>query len=225
MAEIDIQYGVIFGKCDASDWIDWTVSVSNEEYAVYERDLLLLIDPNKDDRLSDCLTRAYDEIEDKEIENGISYGDEYVIECTGRGPVDPDEINGLVADRDKHTLEFFGLTGMSEEELDEWNANDLDELPDVCDFVEDFEPSSPFDNGWTLRVQFNELPDLTLENAKAALSLLFDEQDYQEVLAYIERADEYISWLDDIDLEDLADNVAKEKGLLEAYEKVKQSNQ
>ena len=80
------------------------------------------------------------------------------MECQGETEVDPDEINDLIADRDPHALEYFGLTDADEDTLDEWDANDLDELPLIKDFEEDFEPYSPFDDGWTLNVQFVE-PD------------------------------------------------------------------
>ncbi|MBR6286014.1 MAG: hypothetical protein IKR18_03345, partial [Bacteroidaceae bacterium] len=40
------------------------------------------------------------------------------------------------------------------EELEEWDACDLEELPLVKDFKEGFKPESPFDGGWTLFVEF-----------------------------------------------------------------------
>lgn len=166
---IDIRYGVVFGKGDSSDWIDWTADATDEEYEIYTRDVLLRIDPNEDERLSDLLSRAYNDIEEEEISNGIFYEDGYVLECTGRAPVDADDINDLVADRDRHTIEFFGLTGKSDEELDRWDANDLDELPNVCDFEEGFEASSPYDGGWILNVEFygfDEADSLTHEEAE-----------------------------------------------------------
>jgi hypothetical protein len=85
---------------------------------------------------------------------GIDNGDEYTIECQGMAEVDTDEINDLIADRDPHALAFFGLEDADDEELDEWDANDLDELPLIKDFVEDFEQYSPYDEGWTLNVEF-----------------------------------------------------------------------
>lgn len=66
----------------------------------------------------------------------------------------PDEINDLIEDRDPHTLEFFDLIDADEDELDKWDANDLDELPLIKDFVEGFEPYSPYDEGWDLHVEF-----------------------------------------------------------------------
>jgi hypothetical protein len=76
------------------------------------------------------------------------------MECQGEAEMDPDELNDLVAARDPHALEFFGLTDADEEDLEEWDANDLDELPLIKDFVEGFEPYSPYDEGWILHVEF-----------------------------------------------------------------------
>ena len=70
MKTVDLRYGVIFGKGDVSDWMDWTVDLNDED------------------------------------------------------------------------------------ELDEWDANDLEDLPLIKNFVEDFEPCSPYDSGWSLNVEF-----------------------------------------------------------------------
>ena len=97
---------------------------------------------------------SYEEIEDEEISMGIDNGDEYTMECQGVAEVDPDEINDLIADRAPHALAFFGLEDADDNELDEWDANDLDEFPLIKDFVEGFEPYSPYDEGWILNVEF-----------------------------------------------------------------------
>ena len=85
---------------------------------------------------------------------GIENEDEYILECLGLLPMDADALNDLVADRDPHALAFFELEDASEDELDEWDAYDLDELPTIAAFQEDFEPSNPFDGGWRLHVEF-----------------------------------------------------------------------
>jgi hypothetical protein len=103
--------------------------------------------------LQDALRRAYGEIEE-EIDMGIENEDEYVLKCQGLLAMDPDELNDLVANRDPHALEFFGLEDADDDELDEWDANELDELPLIKDFVEEFEPYSPYDEGWDLNVRF-----------------------------------------------------------------------
>ena len=151
---VEIRYGVVFGKCDASDWIDWEVELTEEEEAAYNHAIKMRIPLSEVSELEEALSRAYSEIEEQEIENGIDFGDEYVLECTGRYSVDPDEINELVQNRDGHALRFFMLEELSDEELNEWDANDLEELPDVCDFDEGFKASSPYDGGWCLNVEF-----------------------------------------------------------------------
>lgn len=157
----------------------------------------------------------------------IECGDEYAIECTGRVAMDPDELNDLVADRDPHALEFFGLTDADEDELEEWDANDLDELPLRCDFEEGFEPYSPFDEGWTLNVIFAEADEwdgnslmnaeLGEDEAREALTELLQEADgdYSVVDDYISRCDDLYEG--DGNLQELALKIAGALGL-EHYE-------
>ena len=154
MKKVALHYGVVWSKGDSSDWIDWSIELTDEEEKIYdhaiENEILLEDIPE----LEGVLRRAYDEIEAHEISMGIDNGDEYTMECQRLAEVDPDEINDLIADRDPHTLAFFGLEDADDEELDEWDANDLDELPLIKDFVEGFEPYSPYDEGWILNVEF-----------------------------------------------------------------------
>ena len=150
---VDIHYGVSFGRLDSSDWIDESVRLTDEEEAIYDEAVRLHKDLNEIPELEPALERAYEDIECEEISNGIDNEDEYVLECQGLLPVDPDDINDKVAERDPHTLEFFDLAGLSDEELDAWDANDV-EMPALREFDESYEPYSPFDEGWSLYVKF-----------------------------------------------------------------------
>ena len=90
----------------------------------------------------------------------LNIEDEYTMECLGENEMDAEELNELVHYGDKHAIEFFGLEDLSEDELQEWDANELDKLPKVKDFDEDFEPCSPFDQGWDLVIEEAEVePD------------------------------------------------------------------
>lgn len=151
---VEIRYSVTFGKGDSSDWLDWEVELTDEEAVAYNNAIENNISPNDVPELQEALQRAYEEIEAEEISMGIENEYEYVLECQGEAEMDPYELNDLVAERDPHALDFFGLTDADEDELDEWDANDLDELPLIKDFVEDFEPYSPYDEGWSLNVVF-----------------------------------------------------------------------
>lgn len=150
----ELRYYVTFGKCDSSDDIPWEVDLTDEEEIAYENAIANKTPLNEVPELQDALQRAYKDIEEQEISMGIDNGDEFVLECQGEIEMDPEELNSLVAERDPHTLAFFGLTDADDEELEEWDANDLDELPLIKDFVEDFEPESPYDQGWDLNVYF-----------------------------------------------------------------------
>ena len=154
MKTVELRYGVVFGKGDSSDWIDWSVELTDEEEKIYDHAIENEIPLNEIPELEDALNRAYKEIEEEEISMGIDNEDEYVMECQGVTSVDPDEINDLIAARDPHALAFFGLEDADDDALDEWDANDLAELPLIKDFVENFEPYSPYDEGWTLKVEF-----------------------------------------------------------------------
>lgn len=154
MKTVELRYGVVFGKGDSSDWIDWSVELTDEEEKIYDHAIENEIPLNEIPELEDALNRAYKEIEEEEISMGIDNEDEYMMECQGVTSVDPDEINDLIAARDPHALAFFGLEDADDDALDEWDANDLAELPLIKDFVENFEPYSPYDEGWTLKVEF-----------------------------------------------------------------------
>lgn len=154
MRSVEVRYGVTFGKCDSSDWIDYEVELTDEEEIAYDNAIdneIPLVDVPE---LKAVLERAYAEIEDMEIQNGIDMEDEYVLECQGLAPMDQDELNALIAERDTHALAFFGLEDAEDEELDEWDAYDLEEVPTIAEFQEAFEPYSPYDAGWTLHVEF-----------------------------------------------------------------------
>ena len=151
---VPIRYGVTFGKGDSSDWIDYEVELTDEEITAYCAALMKKIPLDSVVELEDALQRAYVEIEEMEIQNGIDMEDEYVLECQGLAPMDENELNELVADRDPHALAFFGLEDADDENLDEWDAYDLEEVPTIAEFQEDFEPYSPYDAGWTLHVEF-----------------------------------------------------------------------
>ena len=154
---VQLQHSVSFGKGDCSDWIEWEIDLTPEEEIAYNKALENDEPFDEIPELKGALRRAYKEIEEAEIQNGLDMEDEYVMECQGEAEMDPYELNDLVADRDPHALDFFGLDE-DDDDLDDWDANDLDELPLIKDFVEGFEPYSPYDKGWTLHVEFVE-PD------------------------------------------------------------------
>ena len=220
MTTVELQYGAVFGKGDGSDWFPWEITLTGAEEAAYLRAKKLWLDPNDCPELQGILADAYEEIKEQETQAMIDCGDEYAMECTGQMEMDPDELNDLVADRDPHALEFFGLTEADEEELEEWDAHDLDELPLRCDFEEGFEPYSPFDEGWQLVVQFprpDEMEDAYLEEPEARETLTELLQaangDYSVVDDYVSRCSDYVDLDNDLDLWELALEIAQSLGL------------
>ncbi len=218
--EAEVRYGVIFGNGDGTEWFDAEVELTPEEESIYNYARKFAIPFDEVKGLEAALQRAYKEIESQEIDNALDMEDEYAMECTGRCPVDADELTELVHNRDAHTLAFLELEGLDDEELDGWDALDLDELPEVCDFVERFEPTSPFDSGWTLEVKFydshaDDWEEVTEEEATEALTELFQKSDgdYESVEAYIERIEEAYGC--EVDLDELAERIAENLGYSE----------
>lgn len=148
------QYCVVLGKGDVSDSIDYDIALTDEEAAAYDAAIENEIPFEDVPELEAALERAYAEIEEMEIENGIDLEDEYVLECRGLVPMDEDKLNELVRARDSYALAFFGLKNATDEEIEAWDAYNLDEVPMIADFREDFEPESPYDRGWRLIVEF-----------------------------------------------------------------------
>ena len=153
---VTLNYYTIFGDGDCGDTLEWEVEIDGAAEKAY-------LQAKEEDRpftdfpeLMEVLSEARKEIEEDELANFAD--DEYAMECLGLDPVDPDDINIKVKARDEYTLDLLGLQSLSEEELDNWDANNLDEnrLPRICDFDKDFEPMSPFDLGWSLVVEFEE---------------------------------------------------------------------
>ena len=149
-----LYYGVTTGKLDpGGDPMEFEVDLTPEQEAAYKRALMTGKEFDDFIELRELPKEYYDVIEEEEIEILLDVEDEYTMECMGLTEVDPDEINDLVHSGDEHAIKFFKLEDLNEEELEAWDANELDELPQIADFKEDFTPESPFDNGWTLHVR------------------------------------------------------------------------
>ena len=155
---LKLHYSVTFGTGDGSDCFEWEEALEDDEEAAYLDAIRNKLELNSIEALQPAVDRAYADIEAQEIDNFLDCDDPYVMECQGIYEVDPDTINELVAEKDPHAIEYFELQNLSDEELAKWDARNLDELPQVRDFDQDFEPYSPFDQGWTLNVEIDE-PD------------------------------------------------------------------
>lgn len=190
---IEVEYAIAYGYHDYTDWLSHEITLTPDEDSLFEDSVRLFRNLNDVSGLQDVLARAYQEIKEHVMDFGIMSDSEYVMKCDGSATVDPDEINDCVADRDPRTLEFFGLEGLSEEELDAWDAHSVD-LPTIAEFDEDFEPIDPFDDEWLLEVRFCEIEQyakgLTEENARDILTELFHaaDGDYSEINDFVKRA-------------------------------------
>ena len=42
----ELRYGVTFGKCDSTDWIEWEIELTEEEELAYKKAIADGISPN-----------------------------------------------------------------------------------------------------------------------------------------------------------------------------------
>lgn len=152
---VELYYYIIFGKGDASEAIHWWAKLTPEEEQAYKKAVENGEDLDEVPELQSVLEREAGNIEVEEIENARDMQDETVLEYLGEIPIDPDDLNDLVASGDESVLEALGLT---EDDIVSFDANDMDEedLPLIKDIDPDFEPSSPFESGWILSVHFKQ---------------------------------------------------------------------
>ncbi len=214
----EIKYAVSFSSGDGTEWFEEKVELTEEEAKIYDHAMKFAIPFDEVSGLDDALDRARKEIEAQEIENALDMEYEYAIECTGRAPMDTDELNNLVHARVPHALAFFGLTDLSDDEIAVWDADDLDDIPNICDFEENFEVKNPFNEGWYLTIEFydptEDGEEVTEDEAIEALTELFqaaEDGDYSEVTAYIDRVNDYRDC--EVDLYELAVQIAEELGI------------
>lgn len=152
---VEVVYSVFFGKLD-SEGGTWDVELTPEEENAYINAIKKGVPLDDVAELKPVLERAYKEIEEAEIESFLFIENEDVMECQGLIPVSASILNQLVRQRDAHAVEYLGLSEFSDEELSAWDAASLSNAPLVRNFFPDFQPISPFDDLWPLRVHFSE---------------------------------------------------------------------
>lgn len=153
---IDLYVAIDYNDGEPAECFKCKKVVSFEISKIYNNAIRNNIPLNSVEELTDTLAKFREEIETRIIDDFITAGNEYVCKCEGVVPVDPAEINKLVAGRDKGALKFLGLESTTEDELKIWDASSLEPLPLVRDFYNGFGTHSPFDDKWTLTVEFLE---------------------------------------------------------------------
>lgn len=158
-----IKYYESYGRCGGGATCEMEFSLTAKEREIYDRELKrikkekLAEDPElsaddvelEDDDL-DCLSdvpelaKALERAEKEVMEYEMSeYDNEELREDLGEVEMDIDKLNELVHNRDPHALKFFKLEKASKKKIEEWDADELDEIPLVKDFEEDFKPNYP----------------------------------------------------------------------------------
>ena len=151
---IDLYVAIDYNDGEPAECFNYKRVVSFEISKIYNNAVMNNVPLNSVEELSDTLAELREEIETKIIDDFITAGNEYVCKCEGIVPIDPAEINELVATRDKGALKFLGLETATKYELKNWDASTLETLPLVRDFYGGFGTHSPFDDKWTLTVEF-----------------------------------------------------------------------
>lgn len=212
---VTLEYCTSFGDGDSGDFVEWEAELTEKQAAAYLQAKKLRRPLESVRELKNIPDREYDAIEEESIRNLIENEDWSALELMGLLPVSADEINGLVAARDPHTLEFFGLTDLDEKKLAKWDARKLKKLPEVREFHEDFEPENPYDTIYSLHIDFAEHPDveeLEEDEARETLTELLSAvpPDIRKARDYVKRCSELYMGED---LRALSVEVAGELGL------------
>ena len=153
---IDLSVTIDYNDGEPAECFNCRRVIPFEISKIYNNAIRNNIPLNSVEELADTLAELREEIETKIIDDLITAGNEYVCKCEGVVPVDPAEINKLVAGRDKGALKFLGLENATENELKRWDVSQLDTLPLARDFYNGFGTYSPFDGDWDLFVEFLE---------------------------------------------------------------------
>lgn len=150
-----LNYKVKAGKYDNNDDVfEWIVDSPNKELEeAYTRAIMTGTYLEDVPEFKALCEQERSKIEKHVLQEMSKDGDEYsVLEALGEVKMDLDELNNLVHSKDSHALKFFGLEGMSDDQLQKWDSAELDSIPLVKDFKEDFQPKNPFNDDYKLEV-------------------------------------------------------------------------
>jgi len=136
---------------------EFTTTLTREEEPDILRLRLLTEDPNEAEVPREITDRLRPQLEERAIELLIQEEDPFTLECTGNMPMDAEELDRLIINRDIDALDFFDLLDAPTDEIDAWSAWALDELPTRREFIREFEPTNPFRRGYWLRLHFVDL--------------------------------------------------------------------
>lgn len=168
------------------------IELTKEQEEAYLRAKRLRIPLDEVEELWGVLNEADDEtIDYLPSENST----EFLYRCMGKYPVDVDVVKELVRERDEKTLSFFGLDTLAEEEIDKWNPNRV-EMPNVCDFYDDFVETDPYNPDIRYETYFEEsINEDELSEVEAAIMITdlanTGREDHSDLYAYIDNCDEY----------------------------------
>lgn len=95
MKDLLIYYGVTFGKDDSSETFIREAYMNDKQYEAFMEGVMIGEEPEFIDILEPLLQKAYDEIEQEEIQNLVDKGDEDVIKYVNEGKSPFDYIYDL----------------------------------------------------------------------------------------------------------------------------------
>lgn len=153
---IKVQYYVVFGRGDCSDTQEIEISLNEDEIKAYKKAYEEEIPLEDIEELKNVLNRAYLEACEIETDNLIYSGDPDAAEYVGRIDVTKEDLEARVHNKEKKALEFLELNDLSDEELEKWNADGLDEMPCLYEVDSNYDDINLFDELYTLKVYFTE---------------------------------------------------------------------
>lgn len=78
--EVNIKYSVIMGALYPSEWMPWSVDLTDDEAGIYQNAIKNKTPLNEITELKSALCRVYQEIKEYEVECATDYGDEFDVD-------------------------------------------------------------------------------------------------------------------------------------------------
>ena len=133
-----LNYKVKAGKYDNNDDVfEWIVDSPNKELEeAYTRAIMTGTYLEDVPEFKALCEQERSKIEKHVLQEMSKDGDEYsVLEALGEVKMDLDELNNLVHSKDSHALKFFGLEGMSADQLQKLYNEKMDHQDFITSWI------------------------------------------------------------------------------------------
>ncbi len=149
---VKMRFRLVFGDIGPEPWIYKTVVFYGDAEKAYILANRFHLPYEVFPVLVERLNNSSNDITEEEISEEVYR----IVHYIGNKNIEPVELNQLVGSRDEYALIYLNLENLTEEELDKWDANNLDHLPKYCEVVENFEYKCIVNVAWTMDLEFVE---------------------------------------------------------------------